>query len=59
MASRAQSTKYSDSDDDFQDASPPIGQKLVKKDKKIPVGHILASLKWRNTSVVKKVAGII
>lgn len=45
------------SDDEFQTISPPLSQKLVKRNQKIPVGHILASLKWRNTSVVQKMTG--
>lgn len=42
------------SDDDFKGCSPPLSQKLVRRNQKIPIGHILASLKWRNTSVVQK-----
>ncbi|XP_046441607.1 Fanconi anemia core complex-associated protein 24-like [Daphnia pulex] len=44
---------YNNSEDDFK-SSPPVSQKFVRKNQKIPVGHILASLKWRNTSVVQK-----
>jgi hypothetical protein len=46
------------SDDDFKSVSPPLSQKFVRKNQKIPMGHILASLKWRNTSVVQKMTGI-
>jgi hypothetical protein len=46
------------SDDDFKNGSPPLSQKLVRKNQRIPMGHILASLKWRNTSVVQKMTGI-
>lgn len=45
------------SDDDFKGCSPPLSQKLVRRNQKIPIGHILASLKWRNTSVVQKMTG--
>lgn len=48
---------YNNSEDDFK-SSPPVSQKFVRKNQKIPVGHILASLKWRNTSVVQKMTGI-
>lgn len=51
------SSKTNSSDDDFKGSSPLLSQKLVRKNQKIPVGHILASLKWRNTSVVHKMTG--
>ena len=44
------------SDEDFESITP-LREKLVTKNQKIPVGHILASLKWRNTSVVQKMTG--
>lgn len=53
----ASANKKNESEDDFKDTSPPLSQKLIKRNQKIPVGHILASLKWRNTSVVQKMTG--
>ena len=48
------------SDDDFQTSkSPLLSQNYVKKNQKIPVGHILAAMKWKNTPVAQKMLGIV
>jgi hypothetical protein len=46
------------SDDDFETSkSPLLSQNYVKKNLKIPVGHILAAMKWKNTRVAQKMIG--
>lgn len=47
----------STSDDDFQSNSPILSQNLIKRNQKIPAGHLLAAWKWRGTPVVEKVKG--
>jgi len=48
------------SDDDFQTRkSPLLSQNYVKKNQKIPVGHILAAMKWKSTTVAQKMLGIV
>jgi len=45
------------SDDDFQSKSPTLSQPQIRRNPNIPVGHILAAPKWRNTIVTAKIAG--
>ena len=48
------------SDDDFETSkSPLLSQNYVKKNLKIPVGHILAAMKWKNTPVAQKMMGTV
>lgn len=46
-----------DSDDDFESTSPLLSQNLIRRNQKIPAGHLLAALKWRTTNVVEKLKG--
>jgi len=44
------------SDDDFESTSPCLTQTQVRRNQKIPVGHILAAGKWNKSAVCRSLA---
>jgi len=47
------------SDDDFESTSPRLSQTQVRRNLKIPIGHILAAAKWNNSTVCRKLSGTV
>jgi len=47
------------SDDDFESTSPRLSQTQVRRNLKIPIGHILAAAKWNNSTVCRKLSETI